>query len=190
MKTHVTKVCQSTYLNLRNIGRIRKLLDEDSVKVLVQSLIISHLDYCNSLLLGVPNQTLDRLQKVQNRAARLISLTKNKQPISPVLYELHWLPVRERINFKVSCMIYKCLNDKAPEYLKELVQVYTPARQLRSMNKNLLVVPPDRIALSDRAFSVGGAKLWNSLIPETRASKDLSAFKRSLKTELFKRAYI
>ena len=86
-------------------------------------------------------------------------------------------------------MIYKCLNNKAPSYLTELVQVYNPARELRSKHKGLLVVPSDRIALSDRAFSVGGAKLWNSLNPEIRQSKNLSSFKKLLKTELFRRVF-
>ena len=76
MKTHVTRICQTMHFHLRNIGRIRKFIDENTTKILVHAFILSHLDYCNSLLFGIPDSTLARLQKIQNRAARLVTLRK------------------------------------------------------------------------------------------------------------------
>ena len=189
MKTHVTKVCQAACFHLRNIGKIRQFLDVYSTKILVHSLVTSRIDYCNSLLLGATSQTVDRLQKIQNRAARLITLTKPREHIKPILLSLHWLPVKERINFKVACIIFKCLNNLAPHYLSELLQVYVPSRSLRSMNELYLVTPPFKLSVYDKSFAVGGPKLWNSLSLEVRKAQSLTAFKRSLKTELFKRAF-
>ena len=86
MQTHVNKVCQAAYFHLRNISSVRKYLDEHATKILIHSLITSRLDYCNSLLLGAPKIVLDKLQKVQNRAARLVTLTKMQDHIQPVLF--------------------------------------------------------------------------------------------------------
>ena len=103
MNAHVTKVCQAIHFHLRNIGKVRKYLDFDTTTILVHSLVTSRLDYCNSLLLGVPKQTLNRLQMVQNHAARLITLSKRRDHVQPILKSLHWLPIAESVIFKVAC---------------------------------------------------------------------------------------
>ena len=95
MNAHVTKVCQAIHFHLRNIGKVRKYLDFDTTTILVHSLVTSRLDYCNSLLLGVPKQTLNRLHMVQNHAARLITLSKRRDHVQPILKSLHWLPIAE-----------------------------------------------------------------------------------------------
>ena len=186
MKTHVIKVCQSAHYHLRNIGKVRKLLNTNTSKILIHSLVISRIDYCNSLLLGLPNITIQRLQKMQNRAARIITLAPVKDHIHPTLKCLHWLPVREMINFKVACLVFKCLHNMAPSNLSELIKIYVPSRSLRSKHELLLVIPPHKLALGERSFSVGGPKLWNSLSSSLRKSANLETFKGKLKTHLFK----
>ena len=119
----------------------------------------------------------------------MIILTKSREHIKPVLSSLHWLPVKERIDFKIACFIFKCLHHLAPTYLSEIIHLYVPARSLRSANECRLVLPAYQLSISERAFSIGGPKLWNSLSLNTRLSNDLAPFKKSLKTELFKRAY-
>ena len=114
MENHVTAICKAGFYHLRNISRIRKYIS-------LHAFITSRLDFCNSLLYGLPKQTLMRLQHVQNVAARIVTLAAKREHISPVLYELHWLPVQERIVFKILLMTFKCLNGLAPSYLSELI---------------------------------------------------------------------
>ena len=93
---HVMNVCRVAYLELRRINSIRNLLSVDAVKTLVCSLVLSRLDYCNSLLVGLPQYLIKRLQGVQNAAARSILRTPRSEHISPLLQNLHWLPVNRR----------------------------------------------------------------------------------------------
>ena len=121
MENHVTAICKAGFYHLRNISRIRKYMSRHTTEILVHAFITSRLDFCNSLLYGLPKQTLMRLQHVQNVAARIVTLAAKREHISPVLYELHWLPVQERIVFKILLMTFKCLNGLAPSYLSELI---------------------------------------------------------------------
>jgi len=189
MKSHITKTCQAAHFHLRNIGKVRKLLDTKSTKTLVHQLITSRVDYCNAMLLGISDTSLHRLQKIQNKAAKMITRSSAREHVKPILKSLHWLPVKERVDYKIACLIYKCLNEEAPSYLSELVEVHAPSRSLRSGTKQLLKVPNHRLALSDQSISVGGPKLWNSLSLNLRMSSTFHNFRSLLKTELFKRAF-
>jgi hypothetical protein len=191
MEDHVNSVCRSCYAHLRQIGRIRKYLTIDASKQLVTSLVISRLDYCNALLYGVPQTLINKLQIVQNTAARIISRTSRYDHITPVLKELHWLPVQYRIQFKILTHTYKALNGKSPEYMEEMLCVYKPRRNLRSQNKALtLVIPKSKtVTYGDRRFEYAAPKLWNDLPSGVRDSSSLCSFKRALKTHYFKQAY-
>ena len=140
MNDHITKQIQNCNFFLLAISKIRMFLDKETTNMLVCSLILSRLDYCNSMLIGLPSNVLERLQKVQNKAARITSLSKARDHITPVLKNLHWLPISKRIEYKVLCYIYKCLNESAPSYLQELISQYKPSRELRSSEANLLNV--------------------------------------------------
>ena len=189
MNNHITKVCQSAHFHLRNIGKVRNLLDVNATKTLVHSLVSSRLDYCNSLLMNVPENARKRLQLIQNKSARLVSRTRPRDHITPVLKSLHWLPLKERIDFKIACPIYKSFNHEVPSYISGLVEEHRPARTLRSSSQQLLKVQRSNLISTDKAFSVGGPKLWNSLSTDVRTASSLSIFKNKLKTELFKRAF-
>ena len=107
------------------------------------------------------------------------------------LQELHWLPVKYRIDFKILLLVYKSLNDKGPEYLKELLVPYAPSRSLRSTSSNNLVEPRTRLkTYGDRAFSVVGPKLWNKLPSSIKAASSVNSFKKALKTHMLKRFVI
>ena len=134
-------------------------------------------------------ENVSKLQAVQNNAARLITLTQKQEHITPVLKSLHWLPVISRIDFKVLLLIYKSLNGLAPQYLKDLLFEYHPARELRSSGHALLTVLKSRIAVGSRAFSVYGPKVWNTLPLNIRQAQSVNAFKNKLKTHLFTHYY-
>ena len=121
MEHPVTAVCKAGFFHRRNISRIRKYISRYTAEILVHAFITSRLDFCNSLLYGLPKQTTERLQHVQNAAARMVALTHKHEHISPVLQELHWLPVEQRIIFKLLLMTFKCLNGIAPSYLSDLI---------------------------------------------------------------------
>ena len=189
MNTFVSKITQSCHFHLKNIGKIRDILDIDTTHMLTHAFITSRLDYCNSLLTGIPKYMIQRLQNIQNKAARLVLRKGKDVPTKAVLKELHWLPIEERINFKIATQTYKCLNDSAPQYLSTLVNKHVPARPLRSGSLNLLECPRTKTTYEEKAFSVTAPKVWNNLQPKTRSSQTLTIFKRNLKTELFKKAF-
>ena len=142
-------------------------------------------------LYGIPEELIRKLQRVQNNAARVITLTKKYDHITPVLKELHWLPVRKRIEFKILLLAYKCLHGTAPSYLRELLKEYVPPRTLRSTSKNLLCETRNNMkTYGDRSFSACAPKLWNQLPDNIRAAGSVAIFKRQLKTHLFKDVYI
>ena len=189
MNDQVTQLCKSAHFHLRNISKIRHLLDTDSTKLLINSFFTSRLDYCNSLLTGIPSYQIARLQKLQNKAARIITRTKLTEHIQPVLKRLHWLPVEYRINFKVLCFVYKCKSGTAPAYIQELIHAHNPTRPLRSSSLSNYIVPRSRSGFAARSFSSCGPSLWNSLPQTIRTASSFSAFKRSLKTHLFTLAF-
>ena len=148
MTSQINKMVRASFLQLRNISSVRRLLTEPSAKTLVQSLVIPRLDYGNALLCGLPATRLQRLQMVQNQAARLITLTSKHSHITPILKGLHWLPVHARIDFKILLMAFKALKSSSPGYLCELLTEYRPSRVLHSADYERLVVPKSRVAFS------------------------------------------
>ncbi|WP_419629831.1 hypothetical protein, partial [Thiolapillus sp.] len=191
MEKHVTNVCRSAYVEIRRISNIRHYLTTDATKTLVCAFVLSKLDYCNSLLSSCPNQLLNKLQKVQNSAARLVFKARKQEHIKPLLQKLHWLPVHSRIQYKISTLCYNSFSETYPLYLSELLTVYYPSRQLRSIldTKTFRIPLTKTKTFGERAFSFTGPKQWNSLPYDVRYSPSLLSFKKALKTYLFKSAY-
>ena len=187
MDSHVTSVCKSANFHLRNIGSIRSSLTDSAAAQLVHSFITSRLDYCNSLLVGLSDNQIQKLQRIQNNAARMVRKIGKFEHISPVLAELHWLPVAKRIDFKLLLIVFKCLNNMAPTYLSDLLVPYAHGRETRSTdNQNLLQVPRTKLkTYGDVAFEVAGPRAWNKLPSDLRLPMSLDSFKKKLKTFLF-----
>ena len=120
---HVMNVCRVAYLELRRIISIRNLLSVDAVKTLVCSFVLSRLDYCNSLLVGLPQYLIKRLQRAQNVAARSILRTPRSEHISPLLHNHHWLPVNRRTLHKVAVLCHSSLSGSGPQYVSDLTHV-------------------------------------------------------------------
>jgi hypothetical protein len=188
MSNHVLSLSTSINFHLRNLYRIRRYIDSDTCKQAVQALIISRLDYTNSLLCNITQKNIRKLQTLQNRAARLIFNVGRREHTSPLLADLHWLPVKERIIFKILLLVFKCLNNQAPPYLSELLNVYVPPvdRNLRSSSDLPRLTPNRSHSLAgDSAFSYAAPLIWNALPLKIRQSQTVGSFKSSLKTHMF-----
>ena len=139
---------------------------------------------------GITHYRIERLQRVQNSAARVFTGTRMREHIFPVLRSLHWLPVSARIMFKILALTFKCVHGLAPFYLSDLISLYQPERSLRSTDLFLL---NEHFTLSHRsqnsAFTYVAPKLWNALPSDIRLSPSLIVFKSKLKTKLFKQSY-
>ena len=156
----------------------------------MQANVTSLIDYCNALLAGAPSFLTDRLQCVQNCAARVVKRAKKRCHITPLLRDLHWLPVAFRIQFKINIMTFKSVHGLGPVYLNEMALPYVPTRTLRSSEQNLLSVPKYRLkTIGARAYSVQGPLLWNSLPSSLKRIDSLSVFKRQLKAHYFRIAF-
>ena len=132
MEAHVKSLCRSCMFHLRNISNIRRLLSHKIAEQLIHAFVTFRLDYCNSLLSGLPSSTICHLQRVQNIAARILTRTKKYDHITPILQYLHWLPVRERIIFKIMLLTYRGVNGMASTYIERMLIPYKPQQSLRS----------------------------------------------------------
>jgi hypothetical protein len=140
-RTHIRKTAKTCYGLLRAIAKIRKFISKSDCIKLIYATVVSRMDYANSLLIGLPEVTLKPLTRIQNYAARLISKTHQTDHITPVLIDLHWLPIVFRIKFKILLLTFKCIHGLAPSYLSELINVRVPERRTRSADELLLTFP-------------------------------------------------
>ena len=155
-KIHINKLTASSMGILKNISRVRHLLDMDSTKTLVQTPVMSRLDYCNSLLIGALGYQLDKLQTIQNMACRVICGKRKHDHISEDIKGLHWHKIRECITYKVACLVFKCIHNMAQDYLQDLLQI-PPRRGLRSQQGNKLFVNRAKLSQVQKScFSVVG----------------------------------
>ena len=188
MDRQVSAVCRSAFAQLRNIGLIRQYLTSYATKSLVNGLVTSRLDYCNALLYGVPQTLMAKLQRVQNCAARIVTRRSRFDHISPVLKDLHWLPVHRRVQFKTLLYTYKAVHKQAPGYLSDMISVRVPTRALRSASTIVLAVPSrteTKTKFGERHFKYSSSTLWNDLPIEIRNAPSLAIFKTLLKRHLF-----
>lgn len=174
MCDHITALSRSIHWQLYNLNRIRKHLDTDTCHNIVRTLILSKLDYCNSLMYGIDKKQLHRLQVLQNRCARLILRQPSRTHASPLLHSLHWLPIARRIEFKLLIITFKAFHLNSPQYLSSYFQLYKTTYALRFHKHH-----------GDRALSVAGPSLWNELPCNIRGLDQISVFKSHLKSYLY-----
>ena len=171
MQSHVNKTCKAGYYYLHNLSRIRKYLDKKTTECLVHVFFTSRLDFCNSLLYDLPDCLNSKVQRVQNTMARLVYQAPRFCHTSPILQELHWLPIRDRIKFKVILITFKAIKGAAPNYLQELISFKSNSSYGLRFNDSFLLAQPRQrtlTTLGDRTFAVAAPMLWNCLPVEPR----------------------
>lgn len=172
----VKKRCFQT---IRNIRKIRFLLSDEQCKVIVNSLVISCLDYGNGLYFGINERLINQLQLIQNAAAKAITKKYKHDHVDNDLIELHWLTIKRRIVFKLALLAHKCLLGQSPVYLQNMFNYAHYGHKLR------LVVPTSNTRYGHRSFSVAAPRIYNRLPSNLVALDNISIFKSQLKTYLF-----
>jgi hypothetical protein len=190
---HVANICKTSFCHIRALRRIRKLLTIADIKTVATAVVSSRLDYCNSLLYGMTDCNIHRLQRIQNSLARLVTNSNSRSHITPILAELHWLPVNARIEYKVALLTYKTMTTERPLYLHELLRLYKPVRQLRSSSHCSLHDDGAKIVFGSRALCHAAPTVWNSLpccLTDEFQTMSLTVFKRHLKTHFYKKSFV
>jgi len=186
MDRHVVNTVKNCNFHLQALRHLRPSITRDVAKTMACSIVSSRIDYCNSLLTGTSLKNISKLQRVQNRAARIVcNVARRGSCSSQLLRDLHWLPVGRRIEYKTAILCYKAHILSEPPYLSDTVRSYAPSRTLRSATGHLLLVPRCNTKVGARRFSVAAPKLWNALPESLRKMNNLQSFKAALKTHLF-----
>lgn len=176
--SQISSIVSQGYQLIRNVSTVRKYLSVDHIRTLINCMIVAKIDSCNSLLFGVSSYELGRLQRFQNSCARLIYGKHKYDHVTNLFHELHWLPVKSRIIFKIICIVFKCLQHTAPVYLSSLINY-------RRQSEKILVVPRCKSKIGENAFDVCGPSLWNALPCRIRLITSFPSFKAQLKHHLF-----
>ena len=182
-EAQIEKVVKSCFNVIRNLSRIKMFLSQLELQTLVSSLIFSRLDYCNSLYYGLPMNSINKLQQVQNCAARLVM--KNRVPyhasLDNVYTNLHWLRVKYRIIYKLLLIVHNSLHDKVPNEIASMTRYSASERTMK------LCETRSKNHYGDRAFSHSAPKLWNLLPNDIRDTHNTLNFKKKLKSFLMTR---
>ena len=191
LKAHVNAICKAARYHLYNISLARRYLTREAAEKAIHAFVISRLDSNNALIQGLPSCELKKLQKVQNAAGRLLVGVSRKCHITPILRELHWLPVVCRIQYKILLLTFKCIKNIAPKYLIDLLKKRTAPRATRSAKYDLLleIKRTNLVTAGDRSFVHVAPCLWNELPCSLRAANSVETCKTLLKTFLFQRHF-
>ena len=189
------KMCQcylksTVSANLPSFISDQKVLSRTVTERLIRAFVTSKRDSYNSLLYGLPKYCIQKLQSVLNAAARLLTYTSKYDHITPVLAELHWLPVEKRIILKILLLTYKALHSQAPTYISELMVPYKPVRTLRS--SSALFLKQHKYNFENygyHQFQVSAPCLWNSLPKSIKSTSSVNCFKSKLKIYLYEQSY-
>ncbi|XP_068250862.1 uncharacterized protein [Palaemon carinicauda] len=189
---HINRVTRIASYHLRNIAFLKKYLDTKTLTLLIHNYVISRLDYCNVLYYGLPNYNLRKIQNVFNRAARLIKGLSPRERITPTLIELHWLPIKARIIFKICVLTYQALKFEKPSYMRNMLKSFRPDTVVslrHSDDPYRLEELRSRTNVGTRAFERSAPRIFNKLPLEVKQSLNCDVFKRKLKTHIFVDCY-
>jgi hypothetical protein len=190
MNAQILHKCKLAKWQLHLIGKIRPSLSKDCTEKVLHALVTTHMDNCNALLYGANDKSLRKLQGVLNTCAKMIYMKRKYDHVTPLLIELHWLPIKKRIEYKILLMTFNALHGRAPVYIKDMLiplgSRQTSTRPRRQNQETRLLDPKTNMISCDHAFSKAAPVLWNSLPKDLQATKCPTTFKRELKTWIFK----
>ena len=181
MSSHINKIVSHSYKILKDIGRVRSVLSQKQTEMLVHPVVTTRLDYCNSLFFGTSKSNLNKLQKVQNTAARLVVRKRKRQSISDDIKKLHWLRVESRILYKILLIVYKSIGGMCSKNLMLDFKSYN----CRPEDFLKLKVAFAKTKYGERRYKYVAPRLWNALPLDMRSEEKIEVFKKKLKTLLF-----
>ncbi len=182
MKAHISSINRSAYPQLKNLRAIKPFLDMEAENTAAHAFVSSRLDAGNSILYGIAQGQLQRIQRILNTAARIITNTRQYEHMTPVLRQLHWLPIQERIEFKVLCLTYKVIHNMAPLYLTQFLSQKIVPRHLRCKDEYLLHVPLTSLKYTgERSFQKAAPMLYNALPVTIKHSSFSSSLYKKVK---------
>jgi hypothetical protein len=191
--SHVANIRRNAFFHLKGINSVRDYIPKSMLPTLIHAFVTSRIDFCNSVLFNLPAYTIKQLQTVQNACAKVITGAKKFDSASDQLVSLHWLPVQQRISFKLLIIGHKVAHDSAPvpSYLRDDIFVKENIRFTRSSLKTVLDSKrkPKLATVGYRSYHHGIPDLWNKLPDNLTSITQLSAFKANLKTHLFREAF-
>ena len=191
VQKYISSICCVSFLELRHITSVQPYLSQSAAARLVAAMVISCLDYCNSVFIGLPADQIARLQWVQNNAAWLVMKKRRWDHVTLLPKELHWLPVKFRFQYKIATLAYHHFEGSLPLYLSSSLCTYESSRSLQSSNEKLLKIPKWNLkSFGQYSFSFMAPSLWNSLPATLTNVPTLSQIKSQLKTFLFAQAFL
>ena len=168
---HITKTVSNCLLKLKQINRIKHLLDRKTLLLVMNSFVFSELLYCSTVWSNTSNSNIAKLQKVQNFAGRIILGLRKYDHISDGLRSLNWLPIKERLILNDATMIHKCINKLVPDYLVDMFKLRSQVHNRQTRSSSALDILLCRLSTGQRSFTYRGAKLWNSLNSNIKSLK-------------------
>ena len=168
---HIIKTASNCLFKLKQINRIKHLLDRKTLLLVINSFVFSKLQYCSTVWSNTSNSNIDKLQKVQNFAGRIILGLRKYDHISDGLRSLKWLPIREKLILNDATMMHKCINKLVPDYLADMFRLRSQIHSRQTRSSGALDIPLCRLSTGQRSFAFRGAKLWNCLNDNIKSLK-------------------
>jgi hypothetical protein len=190
METQVNITCRSAFHYLKVISRQRPYLDKRNAAMLIQSLVLSRLDFCAPLLCGITKKLQRKVQRAINYSVRVVECLKSHDHISSALREHDWLPAGLRIRYRLALLTRSILSTGHPKILATLLvpqhnHSQAGVRTRSSFDSTLLVIPRSRTRKGEATFRVAAPTVWNSLPQSVRTAKSTTMFKATLLSHLW-----
>ena len=180
---HVSKTVSSCVSRLCQINRVKHVFDKKTLKLVINALVFSRLFYCSSVCSNTAKKNVDKLQLVQNFAARIVANKRKHEHVTPILRLLNWLPVRDQLYFRDAVLAFKCMSGLAPVYLSDklITRSTVSKRESETRNSQMLNIPLFRTATGQKTFYYRTVNIWNNLNNDIKVCIDVNSFRSKLR---------